>query len=186
MPPPVRTRPMTTSRPLPQAEGLLLSVTHHLMAREQGDVGSNDDHLATDQVRGSRLGVSGGCPDISLRARTPPRTVRCRDSSADREGRAEPSVRTCSARGGHGDESCSIRRGTGLRDRAVARHPPPVRIAASSTIENVHRSIEPLVSSGGLIESTDRKRNRIWSADEVLHALDAFAARVGRRSRAPR
>jgi len=47
---------------------------------------------------------------------------------------------------------------------------------------NVYRYIEPLVRAGILTESTDRKRNRAWRSDEVLVALDAFAARAGRRT----
>ncbi|HEX5598585.1 MAG TPA: Fic family protein [Micromonosporaceae bacterium] len=47
---------------------------------------------------------------------------------------------------------------------------------------NVYRYIEPLVQAGVLAEFTDRKRNRAWRSVEVLAALDAFAARVGRRS----
>jgi Fic family protein len=50
-------------------------------------------------------------------------------------------------------------------------------IAAS----NVYRSIEPLVRAEVLTEFTDRKRNRAWRSVEVLAALDAFAARAGRR-----
>jgi Fic family protein len=48
---------------------------------------------------------------------------------------------------------------------------------------NVYRLIEPLVNAGVLVESTDRRRGRTWRSPEVLHALDAFAARAGRRAR---
>jgi hypothetical protein len=34
---------------------------------------------------------------------------------------------------------------------------------------------------GIIAEFTDRTRNRAWRAPEVLGALDAFAARAGRR-----
>jgi Fic family protein len=46
---------------------------------------------------------------------------------------------------------------------------------------NVHRSIAPLEEAGVLKEYSDRARNRVWRADEVLRALDGFAARAGRR-----
>jgi Fic family protein len=48
---------------------------------------------------------------------------------------------------------------------------------------NVYRVIAPLVSAGVLTEFTDQRRNRAWRSTEVLAALDAFAARAGRRSR---
>ncbi len=47
---------------------------------------------------------------------------------------------------------------------------------------NVYRSIEPLQRAGVLTEFTDRQRGRAWRSDEVLAALDAFAARAGRRT----
>jgi hypothetical protein len=40
-----------------------------------------------------------------------------------------------------------------------------------------------LVDVGVLIEFTDRKRNQLWRAPDVLEALDRFAARAGRRGR---
>jgi Fic family protein len=46
---------------------------------------------------------------------------------------------------------------------------------------NVYRYIEPLVDAGVLREFTDRRRDRAWRSTEVLGALDAFAARAGRR-----
>jgi Fic family protein len=49
---------------------------------------------------------------------------------------------------------------------------------------NTYRSLRPLVAAGVLVEFTDRKRNRMWRAPEVLEALDRFAARAGRRARA--
>ncbi len=48
---------------------------------------------------------------------------------------------------------------------------------------NARRYIDPLVAAGVIVEFTDRVRNRAWRAPEVLSALDAFAARAGRRSR---
>ena len=48
---------------------------------------------------------------------------------------------------------------------------------------NLYRAIEPLVRAGILEEFTNAKRNRAWRARKVLDALDAFAARAGRRRR---
>jgi Fic family protein len=50
--------------------------------------------------------------------------------------------------------------------------------------QNTYRSLARLLDSGVLVEFTDRKRNRMWRAPEVLEALDRFAARAGRRARA--
>lgn len=50
--------------------------------------------------------------------------------------------------------------------------------------QNTYRSLRPLVDAGVLVEFTDRKRNQLWRAPEVLDALDRFAARAGRRTRA--
>lgn len=50
-------------------------------------------------------------------------------------------------------------------------------------VGNVHRYIEPLLAAGILLESRDVKRNQVWRAPQVLAALDAFAARAGRRTR---
>jgi len=49
--------------------------------------------------------------------------------------------------------------------------------------QNTYRSIRPLLEAGVLVEFTDRKRNQLWRAPEVLDALDRFAARAGRRNR---
>lgn len=49
------------------------------------------------------------------------------------------------------------------------------------SITNVYRYLDPLVEAGILVEFTARNRNRAWRASEVLHALDAFAERAGRR-----
>jgi Fic family protein len=46
---------------------------------------------------------------------------------------------------------------------------------------NAARVIAPLVNAGVLTEFTGFARNRMWQASEVLTALDAFAARAGRR-----
>ena len=50
--------------------------------------------------------------------------------------------------------------------------------------QNTYRSLARLIDAGVVVEFTDRKRNRMWRAPEVLEALDRFAARAGRRTRA--
>ena len=65
----------------------------------------------------------------------------------------------------------------------------PVVNAASLSRElgipqtNVYRALQPLVDAGVLVEFTNNKRDRLWRAPDVLEALDAFAARTGRRRR---
>lgn len=49
--------------------------------------------------------------------------------------------------------------------------------------QHVYRTLEPLVDAGVLV-FTGNQRNRVWRATEILEAVDAFAARAGRRSRA--
>lgn len=49
------------------------------------------------------------------------------------------------------------------------------------TTGNALRALEPLVAAGVVTEFTGRARNRLWQAAEVLTAVDAFAARAGRR-----
>jgi len=48
--------------------------------------------------------------------------------------------------------------------------------------QNVYRALEPLLEAEVLVTSGAR-RARIWWAPEVLAAVDAFAARAGRRGR---
>ena len=48
---------------------------------------------------------------------------------------------------------------------------------------NARRYIDPLTEAGIIVEFTDRARNRAWHTPEILSALDAFAARAGRRGR---
>ena len=47
--------------------------------------------------------------------------------------------------------------------------------------QNAQRAIAPLADAGVITEFTGFERNRMWQASEVLAALDAFAARAGRR-----
>jgi Fic family protein len=48
-------------------------------------------------------------------------------------------------------------------------------------VNNVMRAVTPLLEVGALNEFTGFRRNRMWQSTEVLSALDAFAARAGRR-----
>ncbi|MEP9395376.1 hypothetical protein ABLE94_24405 [Gordonia sp. VNK1] len=48
---------------------------------------------------------------------------------------------------------------------------------------NAGRAITPLVDAGVLQEFTGFNRNRMWQANDVLGALDDFAARAARRGR---
>jgi hypothetical protein len=49
------------------------------------------------------------------------------------------------------------------------------------TSANAGRALQQLAAAGVTKEFSDRKRNRLWQAPEVLSALDEFAARAGRR-----
>jgi Fic family protein len=49
------------------------------------------------------------------------------------------------------------------------------------TSANAGRALEQLATGGVIKEFSDKKRNRLWQAPEVLSALDEFAARAGRR-----
>jgi len=51
-----------------------------------------------------------------------------------------------------------------------------------ATSANAQRAIRQLAEARVITETTDRKRNRLWQATEVLSALDAFAERAGRRA----
>lgn len=81
---------------------------------------------------------------------------------------------------------------TARRDSAVwkvvdvlLRHPVvnAALLAAELGIasQNTYRLLGTLVDTGVLVEFTDKKRNRLWRAPDVLDALDRFAARAGRR-----
>ncbi len=72
-----------------------------------------------------------------------------------------------------------------LADLLVRRPVVNARFVAEELgldVGNVHRYIKPLLDARILTESLDVKRNQVWRATEVLGALDAFAARAGRRS----
>jgi Fic family protein len=90
------------------------------------------------------------------------------------------------------DERVSARRGaTAWRIADLLVRQPVVNAAFVATElkiapQNSYRSLQPLVDAGVLVESTDKKRNQLWRAPEVLDALDRFAARAGRRNRATR
>lgn len=67
----------------------------------------------------------------------------------------------------------------------VMRHPVinSTLVARELSIakENTYRAIRPLVDAGVLVEFSDKKRNQMWQAPDVLRSLDAFATRAGRR-----
>lgn len=46
---------------------------------------------------------------------------------------------------------------------------------------NVYVPLQPLIDAGVIVQSGDAKRGRLWRSNEVLRALDAFAARAGKR-----
>jgi len=74
-----------------------------------------------------------------------------------------------------------------LLDLLLRRPVVSARVIAaelSLDVGNVHRYLRPLLGAGILVESLDVKRNQVWRAPEVLAALDAFAARAGRRGHA--
>jgi Fic family protein len=50
-----------------------------------------------------------------------------------------------------------------------------------ATSANAGRALRQLEEAGVIKEFSDKKRNRLWQAPEVLSALDGFAARAGRR-----
>jgi Fic family protein len=52
---------------------------------------------------------------------------------------------------------------------------------AGIPVTNVYRAVDVLVDAGILVGFSDQRRNRVWRAPEILAALDAFAARAGRR-----
>lgn len=69
----------------------------------------------------------------------------------------------------------------------LLRHPVVNAALVASEVgvapQNIYRSLRPLVDGGVLVDFTDRRRNQLWRAPEILDALDRFAARAGRRTR---
>jgi Fic family protein len=67
----------------------------------------------------------------------------------------------------------------------LLRHPvinaSLVATALDIAPRNVYRSLQPLIDAGVLVEFTNRQRDQMWRCPDVLAALDAFAARAGRR-----
>jgi Fic family protein len=56
-----------------------------------------------------------------------------------------------------------------------------VREQTGASAQSVYNGIAVLVERGILREATSKRRNRIWLAEDVLNALDAFAGRSLRR-----
>ena len=44
------------------------------------------------------------------------------------------------------------------------------------------RAIDQLLAAGVLTPASANRRNRVWIAEDVITALDDFAARLGRRA----
>ncbi len=87
-------------------------------------------------------------------------------------------------------ERITVRRGAaahGLADLLV-RQPvvdsPLVQRELGVAATNANTAIDHLAAQGILTKVSGNHRNRKWAAPEVLAALDAFAERAGRRSRA--
>lgn len=70
----------------------------------------------------------------------------------------------------------------------LLRHPvinaPLVASELGITRQNSYRALAPLADADVIVEFTDKKRNRTWRCPDVLEALDRFAVRAGRRTRA--
>lgn len=56
-----------------------------------------------------------------------------------------------------------------------------IGVALGIAPSNVYAPLEPLLSAGVLTQANDKRRGQIWRSDQVLGALDAFAARAGKR-----
>jgi Fic family protein len=85
------------------------------------------------------------------------------------------------------DDKIQARRGAGawrLADTLIRQPVVDAATAATAlgtTPQNALRAITALVEAGVITEFTGFARNRMWQSQEVLTALDAFAARAGRR-----
>ena len=87
------------------------------------------------------------------------------------------------------DERITVRRGSTawkLTD-LLLRHPvvnaPLIASELAVRLPNVYPAVGALVDAGVVVETTNKKRGKVWRAPEVLQALDQFAARAGRRAR---
>ena len=66
----------------------------------------------------------------------------------------------------------------------VGRPAVTIRFIQSSTgvsQPTAQNAVDQLVTAGVLAQTSDNRRNRVWLANEVIAALDGFAARTGRR-----
>ena len=90
------------------------------------------------------------------------------------------------------NEAVRVRRGATAWRVAdlLVRHPVINAALIASELgvapQNSYRSLRPLVEAGVVVEFSDKKRNQLWRAPEVLDALDRFATRAGRRTGAAR
>jgi Fic family protein len=86
------------------------------------------------------------------------------------------------------DERVRARRDSGAWQLAdlLMRQPvidaPTIAAALGVATQNALRAIATLAEAGVLTEFTGFARNRLWQSREILDALDAFAARAGRRT----
>jgi len=71
-----------------------------------------------------------------------------------------------------------------LRQPVVDRDTVARELGVAGT--NVYGPLRALVEAGILTETTNQKRGQVWRSGEVITALDAFAARSGRRTRPQR
>ncbi len=67
-----------------------------------------------------------------------------------------------------------------LRQPVVDRDTVARELGVTGT--NVYGPLRALVDAGVLTETTNKKRGQIWRSTEIIAALDAFAARSGRRA----
>ncbi len=85
------------------------------------------------------------------------------------------------------DDRIKARRGANvwrIADLLLAHPVVDAAVIASSlgiATSNVYAPLEPLLAAGVLTHTNDRRRGQIWRSKEVLVALDAFAARAGKR-----
>lgn len=88
------------------------------------------------------------------------------------------------------DDRVDVRRGANAWRVAdlLLRHPVVnaalIADATGIIANNAYRALRSLEEAGVIVEFSDKKRNQMWRAPEVLDALDRFATRAGRRQRA--
>ncbi|MFF0990929.1 hypothetical protein [Kocuria nitroreducens] len=76
---------------------------------------------------------------------------------------------------------------TGPRPPAADRNPAGFAVGwvqdqARVSQPAAQRAVDQLLEAGGLTPASANRRNRVWVAEDVITALDDFAARLGRRA----